>query len=250
MNNIGLPTSSYANAVSPFNPLGKQAVGQESPDAKNNLLPPVEESAESANTLNENDKQRRQQGKDKPVAERGNGNANTEQERQEIAELAARDREVRTHERAHSSVGGQFAGAPSYTFKRGPDGVNYAVGGEVSISIPAGGGDPEQTLRALEQVRRAALAPADPSGQDRRVAASASAQMVEARAEIREQQQIERQEQLDAQAQRKEQLELQQQQRDSRLEVSERSNALSERLIGANSEQQRIEAGSLFDQRV
>ena len=97
-----------------------------------------------------------------------------------IVELAARDREVRAHE----SVGGQYAGAPSYSFQRGPDGVNYAVGGEVSISLSSGGGDPRQSLAAAEQVRRAALAPADPSAQDRRVAAAATVAATQARVEL------------------------------------------------------------------
>src|SRR5262245_16473571 len=47
------------------------------------------------------------------------------QERLEITELAARDSEVRAHEQAHASVGGAYAGAPTYSFSRGPDGKRY-----------------------------------------------------------------------------------------------------------------------------
>jgi hypothetical protein len=105
------------------------------------------------------------------------------QDQQEIAELSVRDREVRAHEQAHAAVGGQFAGAPTYEFKTGPDGKRYAVGGEVSIDISKTG-DPEADLRKMMQVRSAALAPANPSPQDMRVAAEATAMAAEARIDI------------------------------------------------------------------
>ncbi|MDD0845279.1 putative metalloprotease CJM1_0395 family protein [Pseudomonas sp. Gutcm_11s] len=111
----------------------------------------------------------------------------TQQQRQElleVAELASRDREVRAHEQAHAAIGGAHAGAPTYTFKRGPDGKSYAVGGEVSIDTSPVPNDPEATLRKMELVQRAALAPAEPSAQDRSVAAQASAQATLARAEL------------------------------------------------------------------
>ncbi|WP_394561325.1 putative metalloprotease CJM1_0395 family protein [Aquipseudomonas alcaligenes] len=111
----------------------------------------------------------------------------TQQQRQEvleIAELASRDREVRAHEQAHAAIGGAHAGAPTYTFKRGPDGKSYAIGGEVSIDTSPVPNDPEATLRKMELVQRAALAPAEPSAQDRSVAAQASAQATLARAEL------------------------------------------------------------------
>jgi len=105
------------------------------------------------------------------------------QDQQEIRELSARDRQVKAHEQAHSSVGGSYAGSPSYTYRTGPNGVRYAVGGEVPIDIsPAS--TPEATLRKAETVVRAALAPADPSPTDRRVAAAASALASKARYEI------------------------------------------------------------------
>ncbi len=101
-----------------------------------------------------------------------------------IRQLSQRDNEVRAHEQAHSSVGGQYAGSAQYSYQRGPDGVNYAVGGEVPIDVGAISGDPRATLEKMQLVQRAALAPADPSSQDRRVAALASQQANQARAEI------------------------------------------------------------------
>lgn len=109
--------------------------------------------------------------------------AQLQQEQEEIRQLAARDREVRAHEQAHAAVGGQYAGAPQYQFQRGPDGVRYAVGGEVSIDVSKAA-TPAETIRKMQIVRRAALAPAEPSPQDRRVAAQAAATEAEARQDL------------------------------------------------------------------
>lgn len=114
-------------------------------------------------------------------------------EQLEIAKLVSRDQEVRAHEQAHSAVGGSYAGAPTYTFTRGPDGKRYAVGGEVSIDVGAVPNNPEATLRKMEIVLRAALAPAEPSAQDLRVASQAQAQMTQARVELAEQRRTEAQ---------------------------------------------------------
>lgn len=104
----------------------------------------------------------------------------------EITDLVQRDREVRTHEQAHAAVGGQHAGSPTYSFKRGPDGQRYAVSGEVGIDTSPVPNDPEATLRKMEIVLRAALAPIEPSAQDLRVAALAQAQAAQARVELAE----------------------------------------------------------------
>ena len=100
-----------------------------------------------------------------------------------IRDLAHRDRDVRAHEQAHAAVGGAFTGAPSYETTRGPDGRQYAVSGEVSIDVSAISGNPEATLRKAEIIRRAALAPAEPSQQDRAVAALATQLTQQARLE-------------------------------------------------------------------
>ncbi len=108
-------------------------------------------------------------------------------ERQEVQRLAARDREVRAHESAHMAAGGSLVrGGAQFDYKRGPDGVLYAVGGEVSIET-SNGRTPEETLRKAETIRRAALAPADPSAQDRSVAAAAAKMAAEARQEMAQQ---------------------------------------------------------------
>ena len=115
-------------------------------------------------------------------------------EQVEIQQLKDRDLEVRQHEAAHSSVGGAFSGSPTYDYETGPDGKRYAVGGEVQISTSKVADDPEQTLQKAETIRAAALAPADPSSQDRRVAAQATQMSVEARSDILENKQREAEE--------------------------------------------------------
>ncbi|MCK5913057.1 MAG: hypothetical protein KAG12_04215 [Desulfuromusa sp.] len=106
------------------------------------------------------------------------------QEAQEIRELQVRDHEVRAHEAAHAAAGGAYTGAPTYTFERGPDGQSYAVGGAVSIDISPIKGDPQATLQKAQQVRAAALAPAEPSAQDMRVAQKAQAMASAARMDL------------------------------------------------------------------
>lgn len=101
-----------------------------------------------------------------------------------IGKLQARDAEVRRHEEAHARVGGQYAGQPSYTYQSGPDGKRYAIGGEVPIDVAPIPGDPAATIDKMRIVKAAALAPAEPSGADRRVAALADAQARVASAEL------------------------------------------------------------------
>ncbi len=107
------------------------------------------------------------------------------EDRRMIEELKQRDLEVRTHEQAHIAAGGQYVtSAASYTYQYGPDGKSYAVGGEVSIDVSPVPGDPEKTQEKAKVVRRAAMAPANPSGQDMQVAARATQMEAEALAEL------------------------------------------------------------------
>ncbi|MFK7992376.1 MAG: putative metalloprotease CJM1_0395 family protein [Sandaracinaceae bacterium] len=108
----------------------------------------------------------------------------TPEDQREVQRLQARDKEVRAHEQAHAAAGGSHAGAPSYEYETGPDGKRYAVGGEVAIDTSVDSGDPTASISKLEQVVRAALAPASPSGQDRKVAAQAQAKIARMRAEM------------------------------------------------------------------
>jgi hypothetical protein len=112
----------------------------------------------------------------------------TNQEKQLVTKLQARDSAVKAHEQAHIAAGGSLViSGPSYTYQKGPDGVNYAVGGEVKIDTSKEQNDPEATIQKAQQIRRAALAPADPSAKDRAVAAQATQLATEARAELQQQ---------------------------------------------------------------
>jgi hypothetical protein len=116
-----------------------------------------------------------------------NSSLSAEESRQ-LQQLKARDREVRAHEAAHVAAGGNLVrGGASFTYQQGPDGQQYAIGGEVSIDTSKVANDPEATLQKANQIRAAALAPSSPSSQDRSVAAKASQLAIEARAEIAQQ---------------------------------------------------------------
>ena len=135
----------------------KDSQGEEQGDSQNNSSP-------------ENDK-------------KSSGEYLTNEEQKKLDQLKARDKEVRIHEQQHQRVGGQYASAPSYSTEKGPDGKDYAVGGEVQISTSEES-EPEQTITKMQQVRRAALAPAEPSSQDYSVARKAQQKEMEARAEL------------------------------------------------------------------
>jgi hypothetical protein len=132
---------------------------------------------------------RRQQALDQGVDRQDNANNETlgAEKQQLVNDLKQRDAEVKAHEAAHMSVGGTVVqGGASYQYQTGPDGKMYAVGGEVSIDISSEN-SPDTTIRKMQQVRQAALAPAQPSGTDRAVAAQATQIEVQARIDKSEQ---------------------------------------------------------------
>ncbi|MGV7209759.1 putative metalloprotease CJM1_0395 family protein [Oxalobacteraceae bacterium A2-2] len=105
-----------------------------------------------------------------------------------LDKLKSRDTEVRQHEQAHmAAAGGLALSGPTYTYQRGPNGVNYAVGGEVQIDTSPGA-TPEETVERARAMQAAALAPAQPSDADRAVAAQAQQMEQQARAELAERQ--------------------------------------------------------------
>ncbi len=106
------------------------------------------------------------------------------QEMLKVQKLQDRDAEVRTHEQAHLSAAGQYArGGASFTYQRGPDGVSYAIGGEVGIDVGKEA-TPEATIAKMQTVKRAALAPANPSAADRSIAAQAAVKEAQAHQEM------------------------------------------------------------------
>lgn len=113
------------------------------------------------------------------------GKTLTEEEQKQVDELKARDAEVKAHEQAHIAAGGSYVrGGVSYDYQTGPDGKKYAVGGEVSIDTSPVEGDPQATINKAQVILKAALAPAEPSGQDKSVASQARQMMASARKEL------------------------------------------------------------------
>ncbi len=107
------------------------------------------------------------------------------QEQRVVEELRQRDQEVRTHEQAHLLAAGPYAlGGPLFTYHIGPDGQRYAVEGKVPIDVSPVPGDPQATIQKAATIRRAALAPAHPSGADLAIAAKATTMMAQAQQEI------------------------------------------------------------------
>ena len=240
--------SNFANAVAPYAPLGRQPVSQEDSDLKSSTFKPAEQLAESGRGQNrrtpderpneavEQDRLFRDRG------EQGDSRERVDSEREEvelkqIQELAARDHEVRAHEQAHAAAAGQYGGSPTYQYVRGPDGVSYAVGGSVDIDTSPVPGNPEATLRKAEQLQRAANAPADPSGQDRQVAAEVARMAEQARAEIREQSAIKAENAKHQQAETDEERRAEEAQREAERLASE--EARKEREDASFSEEQR-----------
>ncbi|MFT3931872.1 MAG: putative metalloprotease CJM1_0395 family protein [Spongiibacteraceae bacterium] len=234
MSSIGIGSGPSYQPITPsYSPLGKPAAGLESVENKDQALPPVEESSASDKTRQQpNQKAEATSDKEKGKGrERDTASELTDAEEQEIRELAVIDREVRAHEAAHQAVGGSLAGAASFRFAIGPDGKRYAVGGEVPITI-ATSDDPQLTIRNARQVRAAALAPAQPSAQDRSVASEAV--------------QIIAQAQLDAALQRAATLQANEQAKVDGAPPVDRSGAVDS--FQSNSGQI-LSPGSLLDQR-
>ncbi|MGD0088985.1 MAG: putative metalloprotease CJM1_0395 family protein [Planctomycetota bacterium] len=117
------------------------------------------------------------------TASSATGKKNDQAEETEIKQLEARDAHVRAHEAAHAAVGGPYVRGESFSYERGPDGRMYAIGGEVQLDVSPEK-DPRATIRKMEVIRAAALAPGDPSPQDMAVAAEATAEEAQAAQEL------------------------------------------------------------------
>lgn len=107
----------------------------------------------------------------------------SQEQKLQVIELQKRDIEVRNHEAAHMSAGAGLTTGASYSYQRGPDNKMYAIGGEVGIDTSPGK-TPEETLKKAAQIKRAALAPAQPSSADLQVAATATNMEIDAKIEI------------------------------------------------------------------
>ena len=154
------------------------------PAQSNNKANGVENNAD--NSVSSGDKtanaENNTQNNDKNAGQKNIGELSLEEQRI-VTELQAADTNVRAHEAAHMAAGGGLTSPASYTYERGPDNKMYAVAGEVGISTSEGN-TPQESLNKAQTIRRAALAPADPSPQDLKVAAQAASMEMSARAQI------------------------------------------------------------------
>ncbi|GHV21953.1 hypothetical protein AGMMS49959_11930 [Planctomycetales bacterium] len=150
------------------------------PQDSENSAVAASDDADNSVRANEEDAPEKPERNDKKVT----GEPLTDEEQQQVQKLKRRDLEVRTHEQAHLAASGGFAsGGAKFEYQQGEDGKRYAIGGHVSIDTSPEA-TPEATIAKMRTVRQAALAPAEPSGQDRSVAASAASTMNEARREL------------------------------------------------------------------
>ncbi|MDD2710467.1 MAG: putative metalloprotease CJM1_0395 family protein [Verrucomicrobiae bacterium] len=132
------------------------------------------------------------QKKDKPVSKTGDQAQESldSSQKKQVQELKRRDVEVRAHEAAHVAAGGSYVrGGARFTYQMGPDGRNYAIGGEVSFDSGKES-DPQKTIAKAQTIRNAAMAPVNPSSQDFSVAASMTALEVDARKDLQEEKKL------------------------------------------------------------
>ena len=124
---------------------------------------------------------------DKTIGSKSNkeqGEDLSSSEKAQVSKLQQADSQVRAHEAAHLAAGGGIVtGGANFSYTRGPDGKMYATAGEVPIDTSKES-TPEATIQKARQIAAAAMAPADPSPTDYRVAASAVLMEMRARMEL------------------------------------------------------------------
>jgi hypothetical protein len=177
---LGMAIAGVMAAVAPYALINATASRANRSPQSIALTPPVDAPRE---TQPNDQTDATTQAKDRVIRGQDEQQRSPEEQRQ-LASLEARDREVRAHEQAHlSTAGGLATGPASFTYQRGPNGVNYAVGGEVPLSLRKGQ-TPEETISNARKIQAAALAPAQPSQQDRNIAAVAGQMALEAVTEL------------------------------------------------------------------
>ncbi|MDE7173416.1 MAG: hypothetical protein K2N70_03610, partial [Helicobacter sp.] len=154
-------------------------VAQPAESAAISAIAPLSEQDEKDNLGNANTDSK--DAKNDPTAVVGkDGEELSDEEKRIVNELASIDTKVHEHENAHlAAAGGLAQGGADYTYTEGPDGKLYATAGEVSIDTSSTG-DAQKDVQKAQQIQAAAMAPADPSPQDYRVAADAAMMQMEA----------------------------------------------------------------------
>ncbi len=188
------PVTASQNSINSKNQLESQA------SRPINYSPSLNQQSSSSNTSasqNRNAQDRNNPDSGSTVASQSTNQTDNQKVKQQelqvqqvLNQLKARDTEVRAHEMAHLAVAGQYAKGMSFSYQTGPDGKQYAIGGEVGIDTSPVSGDPQATIEKARVIQRAALAPAEPSNQDRRVAQAATQMMQQAQVELAMQKEV------------------------------------------------------------
>lgn len=156
---------------SPSEPSPSAPISQAEPSVQTNAVTPKENKPDKPQPTSDSIR--------KPT-----GEALSKAEMTLLRELQKADRSVRAHEMAHLAAAGGYAkGGASFSYQRGPDGQNYAIGGEVQVDTSKEN-SPAANISKMQIIRQAALAPADPSPQDQAVAAQATLQIAESSKEL------------------------------------------------------------------
>jgi len=164
---------------------GESPIPQDPQEVVNNLVRGNENSGDDKKEGEGDEKSEERESR--PDEPRAAGEELSETDQKEVQRLQKRDAEVVAHENAHKAAAGGLAnGAIHYDTEKGPDGRTYRTGGHVNINTSKGK-TPEETIQRATIIKRAALAPAEPSSQDRAVANKASQMESEARQELAEQ---------------------------------------------------------------
>lgn len=103
-----------------------------------------------------------------------------------LQEMRARDRQVRAEESALRTAAGRYAGATSFRYERGPDGLRYAVEGETPVDTSPVPGDPQATVAKMNAVHAATQAQVPRSSSELALERQALWQLSLARAELRD----------------------------------------------------------------
>lgn len=168
----------------------KSPADSQEPDDINDVAI-ISDEAKALLAQEESDTQNDLKDEDEAKSQKNSSQINEElsiKQRQELMKLKTTDMEVKVHEQAHiAAASGINVSAPSYDYETGPDGQRYAVGGEVNISFVQSE-DPEKNIENARIMKAAALAPADPSSQDRSVASDADKILAQAEQELAKQQ--------------------------------------------------------------
>jgi len=164
-------------------PTNNKDPSEKSLNVQNKMDKKTNENSQPPTSNKPNEETKSSENKDGKLSLSKNNKSDPKKE-QEIQKLKRIDAHVKAHEQAHIAAGGPYVrGGPQYSYVIGPDGNRYAVAGEVKIDVSPVPGNPDATIRKAQVIKRAALAPSDPSPQDRAVAAKADQMALKAKIE-------------------------------------------------------------------